>query len=74
MADAPKTNPKQTQTNPIKANLRNDQNEHNLSINKELWKYTALRTKAKQTQFKPKRTQFPGPLWTKSSEGGSLEN
>ena len=58
MTGEAKTNPIQTQTNPIKANLQNDQNEHNFSINKALWKYTTFRAQAKRTQFKPKRTQF----------------
>ena len=38
-------------TNPNEPNLRNDQNEHNLSINKVLWKYATLRAQAKQSQF-----------------------
>ena len=37
-------------------------NEHNLFINKALWKYTMFTDPRKRTQYEPKRTQFKANL------------
>ena len=53
----PNSNPIQSQTNPIGSDA---QNERNFCYNNRLQRKTAFQPPGKQTQFKPKQTQFAG--------------